>query len=51
MMHILRVYLRYYWGRLLVRRVRLWGKPGSARFKCVRLGDYNPDLYKDKPNE
>lgn len=35
MIHILRVYWRYYWGRLLGRDMRLWGKPGTLRFKVV----------------
>jgi hypothetical protein len=49
MIHILRVYWRYYWGRLLGRRVKLFGKPGTARFKCVRFADFNPGLYKQVP--
>lgn len=51
MIHILRVYLRYYWGKLLGRRMLLYGRPGTARFKCVRLADFKPGLYKDKPHK
>ena len=37
MMHIVRVYWRYYYGRLRGRDMRLFGRPGSAMFKAVRF--------------
>ena len=37
MMHILRVYWRYYYGKMRGHKMQLWGRPGKARFKCVRI--------------
>lgn len=37
LMKNLRVYWHYYWGRFRGRRMMLFGKPGSARFKCCEF--------------
>jgi hypothetical protein len=42
MLHILRVYWRYYYGKLRGWDMRLFGRPGLPRFKVVRMGGNLP---------
>lgn len=35
LMKNLRVYWRYYWGRLRGHDMRLWGRPGTAEFEAI----------------
>lgn len=37
MLHIIRVYWRYWWGKIRGRSMHLIGRPGQINFMAIRL--------------